>query len=46
MEAYEVVFKGDKYIVNVHHIDILHNGNYYKIIFGKYVNGGFCCIPN
>lgn len=22
------------------------NGNSYLVIYGKHVNGGFCCIPN
>ena len=30
----------------VHHIGVDFNGNYYSVIFGKYVNGGFFSIPN
>ena len=22
------------------------NGSYFLVIYGKHVNGGFCCIPN
>lgn len=33
-------------IKEVHHIGVDFNGNYYSIIFGRYVNGGFCSIPN
>lgn len=40
----KVTYKGAA--TEVHHIGISHNGNYYSVIFGKYVNGGFCCIPN
>lgn len=37
---------GDSYIADVHHIGIDFNGFRYNVIFGRYVNGGFCCIPN
>lgn len=36
----------DLYIRNVHHIGIDYNGNYYSVIFGEYINGGFFSIPN
>ncbi len=31
---------------STHHIGINYNGNYYSVIFGRYVNGGFFSIPN
>ncbi len=43
---YEISYIGDESISNVHHIGIDYNGNYYSVIFGKYVNGGFFSIPN
>lgn len=39
-------FAGDKYVKNVHHVGIDFDGNYYSVIFGKYINGGFFSIPN
>lgn len=43
---YRISYIGDDSINNVHHIGVDYNGNYYSVIFGKYVNGGFCSIPN
>lgn len=43
---YEINYIGDAEIECVHHIGLSYNGNYYSIIFGKYVNGAFCSIPN
>lgn len=43
---YVVNYIGDSEIENVHHIGLSHDGNYYSVIFGKYMNGGFCSIPN
>lgn len=43
---YKISYLGDRNIKNVHHIGIDYNGNYYSVIFGKYVNGGFFSIPN
>lgn len=37
---------GDKSISNVHHIGVAYDGNYYSVIFGEYINGGFFSIPN
>lgn len=36
----------DDSISNVHHVGMEFNGNYYSVIFGRSINGGFCCIPN
>ena len=46
MADYEISYIGDNNIGNVHHIGVDFNGNYYSVIFGKYVNGGFFSIPN
>lgn len=46
MADYEIKYIGDSSIKDMHHIGINCNGNYYSVIFGKYANGGFCCIPN
>lgn len=46
MADYKITYNGDKQIKNIHHVGIDYNGNYYSVIFGEYVNGGFCCIPN
>ena len=46
MGNYKISYNGDKYISKIHHIGIECDGNYYSVIFGKYVNGGFCSIPN
>lgn len=43
---YKISYIGDDSIGNVHHIGVDHNGNYYSVIFGRYVNGGFFSIPN
>ncbi len=44
--GYKISYLGDRNIENVHHIGVDYNGNYYSVIFGRYVNGGFCSIPN
>lgn len=46
MADYKVSYIGDSDVSNVHHIGIDYNGNYYSVIFGRYVNGGFFSIPN
>ena len=46
MKDYKISYIGDSKVNNIHHIGVNYNGNYYSIIFGKYVNGGFCSIPN
>lgn len=43
---YKIDYIGDACLSDIHHIGISYNGNYYSIIFGKYVNGGFFSIPN
>ena len=43
---YEINVVGDSEIESVHHIGLSHDGNYYSVIFGKYMNGGFCSISN
>ena len=45
MYDFKISYLGDDHISDVHHIGIDYNGNYYGIIFGKYANGGFCCLP-
>lgn len=42
----KIEFVGDSNVSNVHHIGISYDGEYYSVIFGKYVNGGFFSIPN
>ena len=46
MADYRISYIGDNNVSNVHHIGVDFNGNYYSVIFGKYVNGGFFSIPN
>lgn len=46
MADYKISYIGDNNVGNVHHIGVDFNGNYYSVIFGKYVNGGFFSIPN
>ena len=46
MADYRISYIGDNNVGNVHHIGVDFNGNYYSVIFGKYVNGGFFSIPN
>ena len=46
MVDYEISYIGDSSLSNIHHIGINHDGNYYSVIFGEYVNGGFFSIPN
>ncbi len=46
MADYEINYVGDSNISDIHHIGIDYNGNYYSVIFGRYVNGGFFSIPN
>lgn len=43
---YKISYIGDNSIKNVHHIGVDCNGNYYSVIFGRYINGGFFSIPN
>lgn len=46
MADYEISYVGVSNVGGVHHIGIDYNGNYYSVIFGRYVNGGFFSIPN
>ena len=46
MADYKITYIGDNNVSNVHHIGIDYNGNYYSVIFGKYINGGFFSILN
>ena len=46
MADFKISYIGDNNVGNVHHIGIDFNGNYYSVIFGQYVNGGFFSIPN
>ena len=46
MSDFKISYIGDNNVGNVHHIGVDYNGNYYSVIFGKYVNGGFFSIPN
>ena len=46
MSDFKISYIGDNKVGNVHHIGIDYNGNYYSVIFGRYVNGGFFSIPN
>ena len=46
MMDYNISYIGDSRIKDIHHIGVNCNGNYYSLIFGKYVNGGFFSIPN
>ena len=43
---YEISYIGDSSVADVHHIGINYDGNYYSVIFGQYINGGFFAIPN
>lgn len=43
---YKISYIGDNSVRNIHHIGVDYNGNYYSVIFGRYVNGGFFSIPN
>ena len=43
---YEITNIGSSEIKDIHHIGINYDGNYYSVIFGKYINGGFFSIPN
>lgn len=45
MSDYKITYHGDDSINSMHHIGIEYNGNYYSVVFGKYVNGGFFSIP-
>ena len=46
MADFKISYIGDNNVGNVHHIGVDYNGNYYSVIFGGYVNGGFFSIPN
>lgn len=46
MADYRISYVGDGNLSDIHHIGIDYNGNYYSVIFGRYVNGGFFSIPN
>lgn len=45
MADYRITYCGDEHIKSMHHIGIEYNGDYYGVIFGSYVNGGFFSIP-
>ena len=45
-KKYEINIIGEREIRNVHHIGVSCEGSYYSVIFGKYMNGGFCSIQN
>lgn len=36
---YEITYIGDSEVKDIRHIGINYNGNYYSVIFGKYING-------
>ena len=46
MERFEIRFTGDASIKELHHISVDFDGYNFSVIFGHYINGGFCCIPN
>lgn len=46
MDNYKLETIDDKAIKNVHHIGISYDGNYYSVVFGECINGGFFSIPN
>ena len=46
MADHRISYIGDNSVGNVHHIGVDYNGNYYSVIFGRYINGGFFSIPN
>lgn len=33
-------------VSNCHELSVDYNGNNYMVIYGRHINGGFCCIPN
>lgn len=43
---YKISHIGDACVSDVHNIGVVHDGSYYSVVFGRYENGGFCCIPN
>lgn len=43
---YKTSYIRDNDINNVHHISVDYNGYSYNVIFERYINGGFCSIPN
>ena len=46
MADFKISYIGDNKVENVHHIGVDYNENYYSVIFGRYINGGFFSIPN
>lgn len=45
-ESYKIRYIGDADTRDVHYIGVDYRGILYRVIFGRYVNGGFCSIPN
>lgn len=43
---YKIESVFDNALKNIHHIGVACKGVYYSVIFGLYINGGFCYIPN
>jgi len=46
MKDYKITYVGDEDLKDFHHIGVECDGSYYSVIFGEYVNGYFCSIPN
>lgn len=44
--GFSIVHDWTAKVEKVCHISVEWNGNSYSVIFGRYINGGFCCIPN
>ena len=42
MADYRISYIGDNSVGNVHHIGVDYNGNYYSVIFGRYILQMLC----
>ena len=42
----EYVISGNYHAEALFEITVDVNGHSYLVIYGKHINGGFCCIPN
>lgn len=46
MAEYKISADHSKSVGKVYHIGVDYDDFHYSVVFGRYINGGFCSIPN